>query len=205
LSGAATLEFRVPEPTGDITRLIERAAAGDHSSADALLTQVYEQLRGLARRHMAQERAGLTLQPTALVHEAYLRLLGNGPVEFQNRAHFFAAAAEAMRRILIERARRRSRAKHGGGRARFDLSDSDKIAEAPSLELLAIDEALERFAAEQPQKAELVKLRYYAGLTLEQAAEVLGISRATADRHWSFARAWLFDAIGGSESKDSSQ
>lgn len=191
----------MPEPVGDITRLIGRASGGDRHAADALLTEVYKELRALAGRHLANERPGQTLQPTALVHEAYLRLLGSGPVDFQNRSHFFAVAAEAMRRILVERARRYARLKHGGGRARLELSDADAAHVGPSFEVLDVDAALGRLAAEEPEKAELVKLRYFVGLTLEQAAEVLGISRATADRHWAYARAWLFDAIEGGKGK----
>ncbi len=182
----------------DVTRILSAMESGDDQAADELLPVVYQELRRLAAARLAREAPGQTLQPTALVHEAYLRLLGpehRDAPQFAGRAHFFGAAAEAMRRILVERARRRARIKHGGGRRRFELEDSDLATEPESDELLALNEALDRFAEEEPQKADLVKLRYFGGLTVEQAGELLGVSRATADRWWSFARAWLYDAV----------
>jgi RNA polymerase sigma factor (TIGR02999 family) len=161
---------------------------------------VYDELRRLAAQRLAGEEPGHTLQPTALVHEAYLKLVGADPQRpWNGRVHFFAAAAEAMRRILIDHARRKHSARRGGGNTRVELGDMGDIAMVTGSgragELLALDEALTRLAVADPRRAELVRLRYFAGLTLEQAAELLGISRATADRHWAFARAWLFDAM----------
>lgn len=154
---------------------------------------VYDELRKLAAQQLAQEKPGQTLQATALVHEAYVRLVGDR--EFADRSHFFRVAAEAMRRILIDRARQKLRIRHGGDRDRMPLSDVEVAAEAPAEELLALDEALDRFSAKDPVKAELVKLRYFAGLSEEEAAAALGISRATASRYWTYARAWLINAL----------
>ncbi|MHC5109286.1 MAG: sigma-70 family RNA polymerase sigma factor [Planctomycetota bacterium] len=182
---------------GDVTRIIQDIRDGDDHAADRLLIAVYAELRRLAARKVANERPGQTLQPTALVHEAYLRLLGDDQAAWENRGHFFCAAAEAMRRILVEAARRKARLKHGGGRQRVPVNEADVLVDAATIDLIALNEALDRLAKEDPQKAELVKLRYYAGLKVEEAAVVLDISRATADRYWSYARAWLFDAIGG--------
>ena len=180
----------------DVTRLLDATAAGDRQAAADLLPLVYDELRMLAASRMASEAADHTLQPTALVHEAFLKLVGPVPgATWNGRRHFYAAAAEAMRRILIDHARRKRRVRHGGGRKRVDFPEAEVVAEAPSHDLLALDEALTRFAATDPQKGELVRLRYFAGLTLEEAAGLLGISRATAARHWAYARAWLFDAI----------
>ncbi|MEZ6017398.1 MAG: ECF-type sigma factor [Planctomycetota bacterium] len=183
---------------GDVTRLLQAASGGEAGASDALIAAVYAELRLVAAQKLARERNNATLQPTALVHEAYLRLLGGDDgqsLAFENRAHFFGAAAEAMRRILVERARRRARLRHGGAH-QFEELDPDAIAELPAdLDLLALDEALARFEREDPSKAALVKLRYFAGLTLVEAADVLGISRATADRRWSFARAWLYREV----------
>ncbi|MHC4549455.1 MAG: ECF-type sigma factor [Planctomycetota bacterium] len=184
-------------PSGDVTRILEAVQRGDERAADRLLTAVYAELRGLAARRLAREPPGQTLQATALVHEAYLRLVGDEEADWQNRAHFFAAAAEAMRRILVERARRKARLKHGGGRARQDLDEADLVVLPVPVDLLALDEALGRLAQEDPVKAELVKLRFFAGLEVAEAARVLGISRATADRHWAYARAWLYDTMSG--------
>jgi RNA polymerase sigma factor (TIGR02999 family) len=157
---------------------------------------VYDELRRLAAQRLASERAGHTLQATALVHEAYLRLVeGQPPLHWDTRGHFFAAAAEAMRRILIDSARRRRRPKHGGDRKRIDLDESARVSPPPGDDLLALDEALTRLAAEEPVKAELVKLRFFAGLTIPEAAQVLGISEATAQRYWTFARVWLYCAM----------
>ena len=175
--------------------MIQELDAGDARAADRLLEAVYEELRLLAAARLRHERPTQTLQATALVHEAYLRLLGNEPRQWNNRAHFFAAAAEAMRRILVEQARRKSAAIHGGGRATLPLNDQVPVVDNESNDLLALHEALTRFEEADPNKAALVKLRYFAGLSEEQAAEALGISRATASRHWAFARAWLYDEV----------
>jgi RNA polymerase sigma factor (TIGR02999 family) len=176
----------------NITRLINRVNEGEARAVDELLPVVYNELRSLAARKMAKESAGHTLQPTALVHEAWLRLGGDPAPAFQSRAHFFGAAAEAMRRILIERARRRIAAKRGGG---VEVLDLDAI-EIPSPaadddRLLAVNEALEKFALLDPRKAELVKLRYFVGMSFEEVATVLGIAVPTAKQWWSYARAWL--------------
>ena len=174
----------------EVSRLLDAAAAGDRQAAARLLPLVYDELRRLAAVRMAGEAADHTLQPTALVHEAYLRLVGDQ--RFDGRGHFFAAAAEAMRRILVERARRRGRLRHGGGFRRLDLSDP-QVAVAPSddEEILRLDEALDRLAVVRPQAAELVKLRFFSGLTAEEAAPMVGLSARTARRLWAFARAWL--------------
>ena len=184
----------------EVTRVLSTIEAGDPQAAEQLLPLVYDELRRLAARRLAGEGAGHTLQPTALVHEAYLKLVGADPQQPRTgRVHFFAAAAEAMRRILIDYARRKHRARRGGGMKRVELGDIDDIEmvteRGEADELLALDEALTQLAVADPRRAELVRLRYFAGLTLDQAAELLGISRATADRHWAFARAWLFDAM----------
>jgi RNA polymerase sigma factor (TIGR02999 family) len=178
-----------------VTRLLDAAAAGDPNAAHELLPLVYDELRKLAATRMANERPDHTLDSTALVHEAYLRLVGDQ--RFDGRDHFFAAAAEAMRRILVNHARDRKRLKRGGGNDRVELNSD--IAYAPQRDdrLLALDEALERFAAIEPHKAELLKLRSFAGLSLDQAAGVLGISPSTADRWWAYARAWLRLEISG--------
>jgi RNA polymerase sigma factor (TIGR02999 family) len=177
----------------DVTRLLDAAAAGDPAAAADLLPLVYAELRKLAAARLAREAPGQTLDATGLVHEAYLRLVGDP--HFSGRGHFCGAAAEAMRRILIDRARRKHRPKHGGGRDRVALDDLPAPADARAADLLALDEALAALAREDPAKAELVKLRYFAGLTLDQAAACLGISPATAKRHWTLARAWLFAAL----------
>ncbi|MBX7209563.1 MAG: sigma-70 family RNA polymerase sigma factor [Verrucomicrobiaceae bacterium] len=178
----------------DVTRLLEAVQLGDQAAGEQLLGIVYQELRQLARAKMALELPGNTLQPTALVHEAWMRL---GEARFQNRAHFFGAAAEAMRRILIERARRKLTAKRGAGAEHVDSDDIEIAAPGGTKEdeLVAVDDALKALAAQDARKAELVKLRHFVGLTSEQAAEVLGISKATADREWAFARAWLFREI----------
>ena len=179
----------------DITRILAAIEQGDARAADELLPLVYEELRRLAAQKMSQERPGQTLQATALVHEAYIRLVGSDARDWSGRTHFFAAAAEAMRRILIENARRKHRLKRGGARQRIDLDHADIVIEGPSDDIVALDEALKKLALEDPVKADLVKLRYFAGLTIEQAAGMLDISKATADRYWSYSRAWLFDEL----------
>ena len=179
----------------DVTRILSAIEHGDARAADELLPLVYEELRRLAAAKMAQEPAGHTLQPTALVHEAWLRLAGNEKAQWDGRAHFFAAAAEAMRRILVDRARRKSAIRHGAGQQRVDLQDADIAAPDDNEQLLAINDALEKLAAQDKAKAELVKLRYFAGMTLEEAAKVLGISEPTAKRQWTFAKAWLHREI----------
>jgi RNA polymerase sigma factor (TIGR02999 family) len=180
----------------DVTQILNAAAAGEPHAAGRLLAVVYDELRELAAARLAQEKPGQTLSPTALVHEAWLRLVpaGNGP-SFDNRAHFFAAAAEAMRRILVDNARRKNRMKRGGGLRRVNLADIAVTCELPVDDIVAVSEALEALAREAPQKAELVKLRYFAGLSLEETADALAISRATAARHWAYARAWLYDRL----------
>lgn len=176
----------------DVTRILQELRSGDRRATDRLLSAVYDELRRLAARKLARERPGHTLQATELVHEAYLRLVGGEAGHWESSVHFFAAAAEAMRRILVESARRRARLKHGGGRRRHEIDEADAIATPDSTDLIALDEALEKLARLDRIKAELVKLRYFAGLTLEQAGRMLGISRATADRYWAFARTWLY-------------
>jgi RNA polymerase sigma factor (TIGR02999 family) len=180
----------------EATRILNAIGQGDPQAAAQLLPLVYDELRRLAAQRLAQEKPGQTLQPTALVHEAYLRLVGKGDgPPWDGRGHFFAAAAEAMRRILVENARRKRRRKRGGDRQRVDLEQVEAVSDAPSEDLLALDEALDLLAAEDGPKAELIKLRYFAGLSVAEAARCLGISRATADRHWAYARAWLYDRL----------
>jgi RNA polymerase sigma factor (TIGR02999 family) len=176
----------------EVTRIINAIQQGDARAADELLPLVYQELRQLAAQKLSHEPPGPTLQATALVHEAYLRLVGADGQNWDGHTHFFCAAAEAMRRILIDNARRKKRLKRGGDRKRVTLDDDEFAIETPSDDIIALDEALEKLAAEDPTKADLVKLRYFAGLTVEQTAEILKISRATADRYWSYARAWLF-------------
>jgi len=179
----------------DVTRVFDRARKGDPKAAAELLPLVYDELRRLAAAKMAHERPDQTLQPTALVHEAWLRLVGNENREWNGRAHFFGAAAEAMRRILIENARRKGAARYGGGQVRLDIQEIEISTAGTDDELLAVHEALDKLAARDRPKAELVKLRYFAGLTTEEAAQVLGISVPTADRWWNYSRAWLFEEI----------
>jgi RNA polymerase sigma factor (TIGR02999 family) len=182
----------------DVTQILSAAAEGDPKAAADLLPLVYDELRKLAAARMAEEKSGQTLQATALVHEAYLRLVGNDvAAQWNSRGHFFAAAAEAMRRILVESARRKRTAKHGGQLARVPIEEVAPVMPDLPDDLLALDEALILLAAEDPRKAELVKLRYFAGLSVEQAAEALSISRATADRYWAYAKVWLYRAVSG--------
>lgn len=182
-----------------VTRLLDSAAAGDQASVSALLPLVYDELRRVAAVQIGHESVGQSLTATALVHEAYLRLVGDQT--FQNRTHFFASAAEAMRRVLVDAARKRGRLKRGGDRQRVDLRHIPAVADLPPDDLLDLDEALTAFAAEDPAKAELVRLRFFAGLSVEEAADLLGVSRATAERHWTYARTWLFDRLTTSEKK----
>jgi RNA polymerase sigma factor (TIGR02999 family) len=180
----------------DITQVLERIQKGEPSAAEALLPLVYDELRKLAALKMAQESPGQTLEATALVHEAYLRLVDVEQRErWDGRGHFFAAAAEAMRRILVERARRKKAVKHGGGRHRVIVDTVAIVAPENDDDLIAIGEALDRLAAVDPVKAELVKLRYFAGLTIEECANALGISCATAKRYWAYSRVWLFEQV----------
>ncbi len=180
----------------DVTRILERAQQGDPKAAEELLPLVYDELRRVAAARMNNASPGHTLQPTALVHEAWLRLVGSdSEAQFQNRTHFFAAAAEAMRHILIDRARRKQALRHGGGQQRVELGDIEIAAPTDDEEILAVNDALERLALADPAKADLVKLRYFVGLTIEEAAAALGISQPTAKRRWALARAWLFEEI----------
>jgi RNA polymerase sigma factor (TIGR02999 family) len=184
----------------DVTQLLDAAAAGDRKAAADLLPVVYDELRKLAAVRLAAESPNQTLQPTALVHEAYLRLVGPADgSRWDSRAHFFAAAAEAMRRILVDSARRKRSHKHGGDRRRVELPDVPAKAEVADGRLLALDAALTRLAAEDPVAARVVELRHFAGLSIDDVAVTLGISRATAYRHWTYARAWLKDAITEAE------
>jgi RNA polymerase sigma factor (TIGR02999 family) len=176
----------------DVTTILSAIEQGDPGAADQLLPLVYDELRTLAAQRLAREKPGQTLQATALVHEAYLRLVGDSQAQHWNsRGHFFAAAAEAMRRILVENARRKQSEKHGGGRRRVELAEAGPVLDADPGEVLALDEALSGLAREDPEAARLVELRIFAGLSVEQAAEAAGMSRAHAYRHWSYARAWL--------------
>jgi RNA polymerase sigma factor (TIGR02999 family) len=182
----------------DVTQLLKAADQGDQQAAAHLLPLVYDELRRLAAARLAAEPSGGTLQPTALVHEAYVRLVGApGGDQWDHRGHFFAAAAEAMRRILIDRARHKATERRGGGMQRQNLDPDAAAIPEPREDLLALDEALDRLAAEDPLKASLVKLRYFAGLSLAEAASALSLSERTAGRHWAYARAWLRRAVGG--------
>ncbi len=179
----------------DVTRILTAIEQGDARATDELLPLVYQELRRLAAHKMAHEPAGHTLQATALVHEAWLKLVDSPAQSWQNRAHFFGAAAEAMRRILIDRARRKRRQRRGSGAEHLDVDGLEIASPAPDDQLLALNDALDRFAALEPQQAELVKLRYFVGLKIGEAADVLGISEATAKRWWTYAKAWLFTEI----------
>jgi RNA polymerase sigma factor (TIGR02999 family) len=185
----------------DVTRILESIQKGDPKAANELLPLVYEELRKLAASKMAHEGPDQTLQPTALVHEAWLRLVGNSSPQFANRAHFFAAAAEAMRRILIDKARRKRALRHGGGQERVVLDEADISTPTGDDQILAINDALDKLAAQNQPEAELVKLRYFVGMTLEEAAQAMGISARTADNYWAHARAWLFREIKQSSSQ----
>jgi RNA polymerase sigma factor (TIGR02999 family) len=177
----------------DVTHILSAIEKGDPRAAEQLLPLVYDELRKLAAQRLAHEKPGQTLQATSLVHEAYLRLVDVEKAQnWNSRGHFFAAAAEAMRRILVEQARRKGRLKHGRKHQRVDLDSGCLVSAAPSLDLLALDEALSRLAESEPAKAELVKLRFFAGLTMPEAAAALDISLATAERYWTFAKSWLY-------------
>jgi len=191
----------------DVTRILNAIERGDAKATDELLPLVYEELRLLAAQKLSHEPPGQTLQATALVHEAYLRLVGDEPQSWENRGHFFAAVAEAMRRILVERARHRQSAKHGGSLQRVALDEATLSAHDPQEDVLALDEALDRLATEDEKLAEVVKLRYFGGLTLNQIAEVMGVTRRTVDRHWALGRAWLYQEMikGESTRPDSSE
>jgi len=179
----------------DVTRILNAIERGDAKATDELLPLVYEELRLLAAQKLSREKPGQTLQATALVHEAYLRLVGAEGQTWKSRTHFFTAAAEAMRRILIEKARRKHRFKRGGDLQKVDLDDAVLFVEGPSENILALDDALTNLAQEEPVIADLVKLRYFVGLTIEQAADVLGVSPRTANRYWVYARAWLYNRV----------
>lgn len=180
----------------DVTRILSKVEQGDPKAAEDLLPLVYAELRKLAADRLSKELPGQTLQPTALVHEAYIRLVDtNRAGKWDSRGHFFAAAAESMRRILVDRARRKLRSKHGGDRRRVDLELGDLVFRDNSRQLLVLDEALDQLQDEDPVKAKLVKLRYFAGLSVEESAAALGISRATASRYWAYAKTWLYCAL----------
>jgi RNA polymerase sigma factor (TIGR02999 family) len=190
----------------EVTRILSALEQGEPSAAEQILPLVYDALRRLAAEKMAQERPGQTLQATALVHEAYLRLVAvENPQRWNSRAHFFAAAAEAMRRILIENARRKRGPKRGGGRERVNLEEAALLAQESPEDLLTLSEALDQLGREDATKAALVKLRYFAGLSVQEAADALGISRATADRYWAYAKAWLYCAVSDSDSPNKNQ
>ncbi|MBC8107945.1 MAG: sigma-70 family RNA polymerase sigma factor [Anaerolineae bacterium] len=184
----------------EVTRLLSTIGQGEPNAASKLMPLVYDELRRLAVQRLASERKDHTLQATALVHEAYVRLVEGGhKAHWDGRGHFFAAAAEAMRRILIDSARRKRRPKHGGDLKRVDLDEAAKFGASPSDDILALDESLIRLASEQPVKAELVKLRFFAGMTIREAAQVLGISEATAERYWTYARVWIYCDMEGTD------
>lgn len=189
-----------PTEASDLSRLLSRAGAGDDQAASALLPLVYEQLRRIAEVRMRGERRDHTLQPTALVHEAYARLVGAGEVAWRGRGHFFVAAAEAMRRILVEHARARGRLKRAGGRARLKLdmgTVADLAGDDKAEEIIALDAALRRLQEQRPRVAQVVQLRFFAGLTVDETAAALGVSPRTVDLDWAFARAWLYDRLAG--------
>jgi RNA polymerase sigma factor (TIGR02999 family) len=186
----------------DVTRILSAIEQGDPRAAEQLLPLVYDELRKLAAQRLAKEAPGQTLQATALVHEAYVRLVGAGEEQpWEGRGHFFAAAAEAMRRILIEAARRKGRQKRGGALKRVDLNSADLVSRSAPDELLIIDEAINKLAADDAEAAQLIKLRYFAGLSVEDAAEMAGISRSTAYEHWAYARAWLHRELYGEQER----
>jgi RNA polymerase sigma factor (TIGR02999 family) len=179
----------------EITQVLQAIRRGDGRASEELLPLVYNELRQLAAARMNQESAGHTLQATALVHEAWLRMVGDGDREWQNRAHFFGAAAEAMRRILVDNARRKSRLKRGGDQARVDIEELDLVATSPDEKILLMDEALEKLRAEDPEKARIVVMKFFGGMTNQEVAENLGMTERTVERQWAFAKAWLFQSI----------
>lgn len=181
----------------DVTLLLTSVAQGNSKAAEELLVVVYNELRRLASHKMSRERPGQTLQATALVHEAWLRLVSAKNPRFENRAHFYSAAAEAMRRILIDRARRKLASRHGGGNVAEEFDEADFATTEPDDHLLAVNDALDKLAKDYPRQAELVKLRYFAGMTIEETAQLLGISVSTANNYWAFSRTWLFREIKG--------
>jgi RNA polymerase sigma factor (TIGR02999 family) len=185
----------LPGLMSDITLMLQAVARGERQASSDLLPLVYEELRRLATARMARESSGHTLQPTALVHEAWLRLVGDGDRNWENRAHFFGAAAEAMRRILIENARRKSRLKRGGDQARVDIADVELATTTPDDKVLLIDEALEKLQTEDPDKAKIVVLKFFGGLTNQEVAQTLNVTERTVERQWAFAKAWLFRCI----------
>jgi RNA polymerase sigma factor (TIGR02999 family) len=185
----------------EVTQILDAIGHGELHAADQLLTLVYAELRRLATAKMASESPGQTLQPTALVHEAWLRLTNDDQRKWNDRTHFFAAAAEAMRRILVDNGRRKRTERHGGGKQRVEMPEIASAVMETDDKVLAVNEALEKFAVLDPQKAELVKLRYFVGMTLEQAAEALGLSERTAKRYWAFARAWLHEEIKAQQAR----
>ena len=182
----------------DVTKMLDAIAGGDAHAARDLLPIVYDQLRALAHAQMARERVGMTLQPTALVHEAYLRLVGNSDVKWNSRGHFFGAAAQAMRRILVEAARTRKQLKRGGGRSRVELEDGMAVFDPNDVDFEELDRSLTKLEAKDSRKAQVVMLRYFAGLGVEETAEALGVSPATVKNDWAFAKAWLFKDLSGS-------
>jgi RNA polymerase sigma factor (TIGR02999 family) len=187
----------------DVTRILNAIERGDAKATDELLPLVYEELRILAAQKLSRESPGQTLQATSLVHEAYIRLVGDGPQNWENRGHFFCAAAEAMRRILVEHARRKKSQKHGGRRAKVNLDELTLSIIGPSEDIIAVSEALDKLAAEQPAVADLVKLHYFSGLTLDQVAQLRGIGRRTAVKHLAYARAWLHREIAKGDQSSS--
>lgn len=195
-TGATRVQLDYNVAMSDVTKILTAITQGDAIAADRLIPLVYQELRKLAAAKISNEKQGHTLQPTVLVHDAYLRLVDvEQPQQWKGRGHFFAAAAEAMRRILIETARRKQSKKHGGEMQRVDLSQIQPEVENKVQDLLALDEALTEFEKQWPEKAKLVKLRYFAGLTVEEASQAIGVSRATGERHWTYARAWLHSQL----------
>lgn len=194
----------MPTPDEAITQILQRVSAGDERAAAELLPIMYDELRALARARFANIPAGQTLQPTALVHEAYLKLVGRKDASWSGRGHFFGAAASAMRDILVDQARRKARVKHGGDRQRIDLQENTPAIEPPTENLLALNDAIERLKATDERKGRIVMLRYFAGLTVEETAEVLGVSVGTIEREWRFIRVWLYDELttDASETRD---